>query len=115
MTNTKLNCCNNLNQQQGGTTILGNDVVTSASVSTSSTLLLSANSNRRMVKLYLVSLSVPTAELWIRYGVAATMLNCTHPLPLRNLLIVEAQAANNISAICSAGVAQVRVSSVEAI
>ena len=110
-----INCCNNLNQRQGDvvTTGLSDDVVTTVSVLNSSTLLLSANLNRKIVKLYLLSLSVPSAELWIRYGEGATLLNCTHPLPLRNLLIIKPQAANNISAICSAGVAQIRVSSVD--
>ncbi|MEZ2280373.1 MAG: hypothetical protein ACBR12_26065 [Microcoleus sp.] len=110
-----MNCCNNLNRQLA--TInerLTEDVVTTVNVSSSSTTILNANANRRIVKIYALSLSLPSAEIWIRYGSGATLVNSAHPLPLRNLLIVDsAQAANAISAICTAGSASVRVSSAE--
>lgn len=110
-----MNCCNNLNRQLA--TInerLTEDVVTTVNVSSSSTIILNANVNRRIIKIYALSLSLPSAEIWIRYGAGATLVNSAHPLPLRNLLIVDsAQAANAVSAICSSGTAQLRVSSVE--
>lgn len=110
-----MNCCNNLNRQLA--TInerLAEDVVTTVNVSSSSTIILNANVNRRIVKIYALSLSIPSAEIWIRYGSGATLVNSAHPLPLRNLLIVDStQAANAISAICSSGTAQLRISSVE--
>ena len=93
---------------------LTEDVATAVTVLTSSTTLLIASQNRRIIKVYCLSLTVPSAEIWIRYGTGATLLNSAHPLLLRNLLIVNsAQAANAISAICSAGTAQLRVSSAE--
>lgn len=108
-----MNCCNNLNRNVASE-LLRDDVVTTNTVGTSSITLLSANANRRMIKIYCLSLTIPSAELWIRYGTGATLLNSAHPLLLRNLLVVDwAQAANAISAVCSAGTAQLRVSSVE--
>lgn len=112
-----MNCCNNLNRSISGLTVgerLAEDVSTTVTVSTSSTTLLIANPNRRIIKVYCLSLTVPSAEIWIRYGTGATLLNSAHPLLFRNLLIVDsAQAANAISAVCSAGTAQLRVSSAE--
>ncbi len=111
-----MNCCNNLNRNAGEHLMerLTEDVATAVTVLTSSTTLLIASQNRRIIKVYCLSLTVPSAEIWIRYGTGATLLNSAHPLLLRNLLIVNsAQAANAISAICSAGTAQLRVSSAE--
>jgi hypothetical protein len=115
-----VDCCNNLNSgnSQGVVTVerLAEDVASVVNVTTTSTTILTANANRKVVKLYVLSLSVPSAELWIRYGAAATLLNSSHPLPLRHLLIIDSpQAANAISAICSAGTAQLRVSVAEKI
>lgn len=112
-----MNCCNNLNRSVGNSAVderLTDDFTTTVTVSTSSTTLLIANPNRRIIKVYCLSLTVPSAEIWIRYGTGATLLNSSHPLLLRNLLIVNsAQAANAISAVCSAGTAQLRVSSAD--
>ncbi|MCC3439373.1 hypothetical protein [Microcoleus sp. PH2017_05_CCC_O_A] len=106
-----LNCCNNLNRSQSGSSGgLTEDVTTTATIGTSSTAILSANASRKLVKLYLTSLSNPAGECWIRYGAGATLANSAHPLPLRHLLIIDEQAANAISAICSPGTAQLRVS-----
>lgn len=118
-----MNCCNNLNRSISSPAVgerlperLTEDFTATVTVSTSSTTLLIANPNRRIIKVYCLSLTVPSAEIWIRYGTGATLLNSSHPLLLRNLLIVNsAQAANAISAICSAGTAQLRVSSAERI
>lgn len=108
-----MNCCNNLNRNVASE-LLRDDVVTTSTVGTSSVTLLSPSASRRMIKIYCLSLTVPSAELWIRYGTGATLLNSAHPLLLRNLLVVDwGQAANAISAVCSAGTAQLRVSSVE--
>lgn len=110
-----MNCCNNLNRQL--VTInerLTEDVVTTVNVSSSSMIILNANVNRRIVKIYALSLSLPSVEIWIRYGTGATLANSAHPLLLQNLLIINStQAANAISAICSSGTAQLRISSVE--
>ncbi len=105
-----LNCCNNLNRNQstspGGLT---EDVTTTVTIGTSPTVVLSANTSRKLIKIYLTSSS--TGECWIRYGAGATLANSAHLLPLRYLLIVDSgQAANAISAICSSGTAQLRVS-----
>ncbi len=111
-----MNCCNNLNRNVGERLIerLTEDVATTVTVSTSSTTLLSASLNRRMIKVYCLSLTIPSAEIWIRYGTGATLLNSSHPLLLKHLLIVDsAQAANAISVVCSAGTAQLRVSAAE--
>jgi hypothetical protein len=116
-----MNCCNNLNRGVGVPSVgerpierLTDDLPTTVTVSTSSTTLLTANPNRRIIKIYCLSLTVPSAEVWIRYGTGATLLNSSHPLLFKNLLIVDSgQAANAISAICSVGTAQLRVSSAE--
>jgi hypothetical protein len=114
-----VDCCNNLNSGDGrspATERLTEDISSVMTIMTASTAVLPANANRRIVKIYVVSLSVPSAEIWIRYGAAATLLNSAHSLPLRHLLIIDSpQAANAISAICSAGTAQVRVSVAERI
>lgn len=108
-----MNCCNNLNGRTGNSERLSEDTVTTVGVSSASTILLSANVDRRIVKIYVLSLSAPSEEVWIRYGTGATLINSAHPLFLRNLLVIDSfQAANAISAICSAGTAQLRVSSV---
>lgn len=117
-----MNCCNNLNRNSGTLTGIGGvlserfteDSVITIGVSTSSTNLLSANPNRRIVKIYCLSVTSPEAQTWIQYGSGATLINSAHPLLLRNLLIVDsAQAANAISAICSSGTAQLRISFAE--
>jgi hypothetical protein len=113
-----MNCCNNLNGKigdgEGIAERLTEDSVVSVSVSSTSTILLNANINRRIVRVYVLSQSVPSAEVWIRYGTGASLINSAHPLFLRNLLVVDSfQAANAISAICSVGTAQLRVSSAE--
>lgn len=109
-----MNCCNNLNRGIAGQLAerLTEDSSTTITVSTSSTTLFAANPNRKIVKIYCLSLIIPSAEIWIRYGSGATLFNSAHPLLLRNLLIIDsAQAANAISAVCSAGTAQLRISS----
>lgn len=115
-----MNCCNNLNQNTGNTAgdrlleRLSEDVVTTVVVGTFSTTLLAPNLNRKIIKIYCLSKSVPSAEIWLNYGSGATLTNSAHPLPLRNLLVVDSlQAVNAISAICSSGTAQLRVCSAE--
>ena len=111
-----LNCCNNLNKNQSVSPgRLAEDVTTAIAIGTSSTAILSANASRRLVKLYLISLSDPTGECWIRYGSGATLANSAHPLPIKHLLIIDEQAGNAISAICSSGTAQLRVSTANAL
>jgi hypothetical protein len=109
---TKLvNCCDNLNQSSQITSLVGEDFVTTVNISGSS-FLLPADTSRRIAKIYLISQSNPDAEIWIRYGVGATLANSSHPLLLKHLLIINSsQVANAISAICSSGTAQLRVSS----
>lgn len=112
-----INCCNNLNRNYSLASPEGltEDVTTTVTIGTSSTAILAANVNRRLVKLYLTSLSEST-ECWIRYGAGATLANSAHILPLRHLLIVDgAQARNVISLICSSGTAQLRVSTANAL
>jgi len=104
-----INCCNNLNRRQ--TERLTEDTNTTINVLSSSTVVLPVSENRRLVKLYLISQSVTSAEVWIRYGGAASITNSAHLLPLRHLLLIDsAQVVNAISAICSSGTAQLRVS-----
>lgn len=107
-----LNCCNNLNRSQAGglSGSLTEDTTATVTVGASPTVVLAADASRKLVKLYLTSLSNPAGECWIRYGTGATLTNSAHPLPLRHLLIIDEQAANAISAICSSGTAQLRVS-----
>jgi hypothetical protein len=107
-------CGNNLNGSQSDR--LTEDTTATINVTTSSTVILPANTNRRLLKLYLISMSSSTTELWIRYGSGASVTNSAHILPLQHLLIVDpSQVANAISAICSTGSAQLRVSAANAL
>jgi hypothetical protein len=117
MTTRLVSCCDNLNQQSSlSVSQFGEDTTTTITVGGLATNLLSANTARRLVKIFLVSQSVLNAEVWIRYGVGATLINSAHPLLLKHLLIIDsAQASNAISAICSTGTAQLRVSSANAL
>lgn len=106
-----INCCNNLNRSQSTSERLTEDTVTTVTVGTSATVVLTANVARRLVKIYLNSSSNPSAETWIRYGAGATSTNAAHILPFRHLVVVDSgQAANAISAVCTSGTAQLRVS-----
>lgn len=103
--------CSNLNGGRSEAVRLTEDTTTTITITTSPTVVLTANTNRKLLKVYLVSVSTSNAEVWIRYGAGATLTNSAHVLPLRHLLVVDSgQAANTISAICSTGTAQLRVS-----
>ena len=110
-----VDCCNNLNPLSATKSeAITEDVTNDVTVSTTSTLLLPANINRRIVKIYVVNFSEKTTELWIRYGTSASLINTTHPLLLKHLLVIDSsQAAKAISAICTVGTASLRVSSAE--
>lgn len=110
-------CCDNLNQSSanGTTDRISDDTNTTIAVSQTSTTILTANTARRLVKLFVISLSEPGSEVWIKYGGSATLTNSAHPLPLKHLLIIDTQAQNVISAICSSGTAQIRVSAANAL
>lgn len=112
-----VDCCNNLNSfSSTSLEAITEDTGSNITVTTTSTLLLPANVNRRIVKLYVVDFSQKATELWIKYGSSASLLNTAHPLLFKHLLIIDtAQAAKAISAICTVGTATLRVSSAEKI
>lgn len=105
-------CSNNLNgsASSGAAEILGEESCQTISVSSVATTLVSANVNRRILKVYVQSVSTPTVEVWIRLGLAATVSNTAHPLFNRYLLVEDGiEARGSVTAICVGGTAQVRV------
>jgi len=110
-------CSNNLNgPASGAAEALGEESCQTITVGTSSTTLVSANVNRRILKVYVQSVSVPSIEVWIRLGSAATASNTAHPLFNRYLLIEEGiEGRGNVTAICVGGTAQVRVCTINRI
>jgi len=111
-------CSNNLNGPASSSAVetLGEESCQTISVSSVTTTLVSANVNRRILKVYVQSVSVPNVEVWIRSGSAATVSNTAHPLFNRYLLIEDGiEARGNMTAICVGGTAQVRVCSINRI
>lgn len=109
-----INCCNNLNYQPGLIAeTLGEEVTTEMTVTTSSTLILPANLNRRIIKIYTVAFSDKLTRFWLKYSTNANLVGATHPIPLDYLLVEKSQAVKAISGICSIGSALLRVSTVE--
>ena len=105
-------CCNNLNPGTDAiesTELIGDDLTSTVIVSSGGTTLASANANRRVVKIYVIS---SEAELWLRYGSGTvTLANAAHPLFPKHLIIIDSsQARGDIKAITSSGTAQLRVS-----
>ena len=105
-------CCNNLNS--GTDTLLtevlvGDDSTSTITVSSAGTTLASANTNRRLIKIYVIS---SEGEIWLRYGSGTvTLANAAHPLLPKHLIIIDSfQARGDIKAITSSGTAQLRVS-----
>jgi len=110
-------CSNNLNgPASSAVEPLGEDFCQTISVSSVTTTLVSANVNRRILKVYVQSVSAPNVEVWIRIGLAATVSNTAHPLFNHYLLMEEGiEARGNVTAICVGGTAQVRVCTVNRI
>ncbi len=111
-------CSNNLNGPIGNTAIetLGEESCQTITVSASATTLASANENRRILKIYIQSVSAPNTEVWIRHGFAATTSNTAHPLLNRYLLIEDGgEIKGNVTAVSIGGTAQVRVCTVNRI
>lgn len=108
-----LDCCNNLNSgadTQGVTEeLVGDDSTSTITVSSGGSTLASANANRRVVKIYVIS---SEGEIWLRYGSGTINLgNAAHPLLPKHLIIIDSsQARGDIKAITSSGTAQLRVS-----
>jgi hypothetical protein len=102
-------CCNNL--QGLSSARLTDDNFDTVQVNHLPTVLLNQDKNRGLIKLYVTSVEPVDTVLWIRYGTGITLQNASHVLPLRHLLIIDTlQAANAISAICSGGIADIRIS-----
>lgn len=110
-------CSNNLNgPASGATEALGEESCQTISVGSVATTLVSTNVNRRILKVYVQSVSVLTVEIWIRLGSGATASNTAHPLFNRYLLIEEGiEGRGGVTAICVGGTAQVRVCTINRI
>ena len=108
-------CCNNLNPAASPDLVaelIGDDATSTITVNSSGVVVAAADTNRRLVKIFVTSVSDKNTEIWLRYGDGITMENAAHPIPDKHLLIVDSmQARRNISAITSSGTAQLRVSS----
>jgi len=107
-----INCCySNLNYKSDNET-LGEDITTQITVTSSPILILPANSNRRILKIYVLNLSNQLAELWLRHGTNISVLNSTFQVPLKYLFTNTTQAAQALSGICTTGAATIRVTTV---
>jgi hypothetical protein len=106
-----INCCHpNLNQNSSNANKnLSDDITTEIVVETSPIIILSANPNRKIIKIYTVGFSTSQTQLWLRYGNNITANNSSFPLLVRHLLIETYQANKTLSAICVGGTATLRV------
>lgn len=108
-----INCCYpNLNQRNNANELLGDDVTTERSVGASPTLILPANANRRVIKIYCVQFSDPLAQLWLHHGSITNANNFAFPLLLKHLFVDTSQAARALSSFCSNGTALLRITEV---
>lgn len=89
--------------------MLGEDITIQVVITTSPTLILPANSNRRLLKIYVLTLSVQATELWLRHGTTISLANSGFQLPLRHLFVNTSQASQALSGICTTGTATIRV------
>lgn len=104
-------CCDNLNPAQSlsAEELIGDDITSTISVDSSGVLIAPADNNRRLIKIFVISIS-GLGELWIRHGSAISFDNAAFKLPPGFLLTIDSsQARGNVSAICSS-LAQLRVS-----
>jgi len=102
------NCCNNLNGKKFDE-MLGEDTITQVVVTTSPTLILPADSNRGILKIYVLSFSVQTTELWLRHGTTISIANSGFQIPLRHLFVNTSQASQALRGICTVGTATIRI------
>lgn len=95
--------------------ILREDTAITILVSNVSTRLISEDSNRESLKIFVLEMSNSNTEIWLRFGLNATLQNTAFLLPLRNLFLFAAselpQIKGNLSAITNTGTALIRVSS----
>lgn len=107
-------CCNNLNPAALSDSIIeliGDDNTSTITINSLGAIIAVADDNRRLVKIFVTSVSDKNTEVWLRYGAGITMENAAHPIPEKHLLIIDSmQARGNISLITSSGTAQLRVS-----
>lgn len=107
-------CCNNLNPAASADLVaelIGDDNTSTIVVGPSGTLIAPADNNRRLVKIFVESISDRNAAVWLRYGGGITLMNAAHPIPEKYLIIIDStQSRRNISAITSSGTAQLRIS-----
>lgn len=106
-----VNCCyTNLNQKNAIVDeALGDDITNEITVGDSPiTLLSSANTNRRIVKIYTSEYSNPLAVLWVRHGTGVSQSNFTLAIPNNHLYVNTSQASRPLSIMCSEGTALIK-------
>jgi hypothetical protein len=107
-------CCNNLNPAASPDLVaelIGDDATSTITVDSSGVVIAASDANRRLIKIFVISLSDKNTKIWLRYGAGITMENGAHPIPENHLLIIDSmQSRGGISAITSSGTAQLRVS-----
>ncbi len=107
-------CCNNLNPAaptDSTIELIGDDDTSTITIDSLGAIIAVADANRRLVKIFVISISDKNTEIWLRYGAGITMENAAHPVPEKHLLIIDSmQARGNVSLITSSGTAQLRVS-----
>lgn len=103
-------CCNNLNHKTIIDEVLGEDITNEITINTSPTTLLTAvNLNRKIIRLYTVEFSNPTALIWVRHGTNISFNNASFPLPVKRLYENTSQASRPLSVICSQGTALIKL------
>lgn len=107
------NCCYypNLNQSINSENVeqLGEDITNQITVDTSPTILLSTvNPNRKIIKIYTQAYSERSTQLWVHHGIDTNINNFAFPLPLNYLYVVNSQACQPLSLLCSTGTALIK-------
>jgi hypothetical protein len=109
-------CYSNLNYKNVVEEPLGDDITNEIVIGTSPVTLLSTVSlNRKIIKLYTVEGSSPSAIIWIRHGTNISVNNASFGLPMRRLYENTSQATRPFSVICSEGTALVKLTVVNKI
>jgi len=106
------NCCYpNLNQRAIADEQLGEDITNELTIGTSPiNLLMTINNQRRLIKLYTIEYSNPSAKLWVKHGLANDINSFAFALPAGNHLYINtSQASQPLSVFCSSGTAKVKL------
>ena len=108
MTRIVNHCFSNLNYKKEE--ILGDDITNEITISTSPVLLFATtNLNRKLIKIYFIQSSNPSALVWIHHGISSSLSNFAFALPVKRLYETTVQAHRPLSVVSSQGTALLRL------